>query len=695
VNTSNGFPYDGQVLGTPGIAAGASGSGNVYLGRQASGTSVTWSGIPLVAPGPTGTRTLRITNLRANATTEPIAGPWNVGDVNATVSGSIPIGDPTLRVGFTSFGLTFSSAYTSPSVATLTFAGGFPLFHTRTEYNEAGPFVFTRQDIPGTYYGTESQFTPCFSYGNCSTPPGSSIGLADSGTLLSAQITGLGSDAAFVSVPNQVCYIPVNFNMCAPPPTPDLLYLIVNGQPVTGAGSTSLPVTNGTVDLSYEVTSDLLSPGYSIPVTLLDAAEDALDFPGTSVFTGGLAPVSTVGTASATAPEPRFVAASAAPSQSVICQDAAPVTPTVRAEGLAEPVAGIILTCYRGTTGPSTPVNLTISLNTNLTSRTYGTPAVGSEALLLIDDPSPGQLDMSNGFQYNGQVLGIPGVAAGAAGSGNVYRATQSSQNSVTWTGVPFVAPGTTGVRILRIVNLRANAATVPILGPEGLNPIVASVSTNLPVTSPTVYVGFSSPGLTFSSSFASASTVNLNFQENFASAFQPRILTSVGPFSYSRQDLPGEVYYSESQFTPCLTNTNCSSAPQSSIGFANSGTELLARLTGLGAHAASLSVPNQISDGIGAEAYLIVGGQPVMTTGSTSLPVANGTVEVLYEITAGNAAALDLLTIPATLLNGSGAPLAFPAQAVFAGQLAPVGNTATASPTAPEPRFVSGVPAQ
>jgi hypothetical protein len=689
VNMSNGFPYNGQVLGKPGIGAGASGSGNVYLGRQASDTSITWSGIPLVAPGPSGTRTLRITNLRANATIEQMTGPWDVGDVNATISGSIPIGNPALRVGFTTFGLVFSSVYTSPSVATLTFGGTFPLLRTRTA-NQGGQFVPTRQDIPGgIYYGTESQFTPCLSYGNCATPPGSPIGLANSGTLLAARITGLGSEAAFLSVPNQVCFVLPGWNTCPSPPLYDL-YLIVNGQPITGSGSTSLPVTNGIVDVLYEVTFSGIGFPYSVPVTLLDASGNPLDFPGPAVFAGRLAPLSTVGTASATAPEPRFVASAAGPSPSVICQNAASVVPTVRSEGLAEPVGDFLLACAGGTPGPSTPVEVTVTLNTNLTSRNYGTPAVGSEALLLIDDPAPGQINMSNGFQYNGQVLGKPGVAAGAAGSGNVYIGRQSSASSVTWSGIPFVAPGTSGGRFLRFVNLRANAAMLP----PGPNPISASVSTNVPVGNPTAIVAFATPGVTFSSIFASASTVNLTFQENFATALLPRILTSGGPFSYSRQDVPGEVYSSESQFTPCFSNSNCSSAPESSIGFANTGTELLAQLTGLGGQAASLSVPNQISDAIGTEAYLIVGGQPVMSTGSTSLPVANGTVEVLYEVAAGNASAIDTLTIPATLLNVSGAPLAFPAQAVFAGQLAPVNNTGAASATAPEPRFVSGVPA-
>jgi hypothetical protein len=65
-----------------------------------------------------------------------------------------------------------------------------------------------------------------------------------------------------------------------------------------------------------------------------------------------------------------------------------------------------------------------------------------------------------------------------------------------------------------------------------------------------------------------------------------------------------------------------------------------------------------------------------------------------LYEVTAGNPSAIDLLTIPATLLDSTGASLPFPSQAVFTGQLAPVNDTGTASPTAPEPRFATATPA-
>jgi hypothetical protein len=67
--------------------------------------------------------------------------------------------------------------------------------------------------------------------------------------------------------------------------------------------------------------------------------------------------------------------------------------------------------------------------------------------------------------------------------------------------------------------------------------------------------------------------------------------------------------------------------------------------------------VPNQITDiSTGAEAYLIVGGAPVLNAGNTSLPVTNGTVEVLHEVTVAIITVIDTLTVSATLLDSSGA---------------------------------------
>jgi hypothetical protein len=176
------------------------------------------------------------------------------------------------------------------------------------------------------------------------------------------------------------------------------------------------------------------------------------------------------------------IAAAAASSPALMCDAESAVVPTMRAEGLAEPVGDIFVVCTGGTPGPSTPIQVTITLNTNLTSRTLGAASAVSEALLLIDEPLPDQVNMSNGFPYNGQVLGKPGIAAGLDGSGNAYLAEQSSATSVTWTGIPFVNPGASGTRTLRITNLRANATTVPI-GPGGIGEAVATISATITVS--------------------------------------------------------------------------------------------------------------------------------------------------------------------------------------------------------------------
>jgi len=296
---------------------------------------------------------------------------------------------------------------------------------------------------------------------------------------------------------------------------------------------------------------------------------------------------------------------------------------------------------------------------------------------------------MTNGFPYDGQVLCTPGIAAGATGSGNVYPGRLASANSITWTGIPFVTPGPSGTRFLRITNVRANATTAPLTPPFQISTVSAILSAPVPVTYPAPVIAFGAPGLIFSTAFTSSSTVNLTFTENFATAFRPRIQSaSASPFSMARQDIPATVYNTESQFTPCFGNANCSSPPVSPIGLADSGTLLLTQITGLGAGAAFLSVPNQVTDVVSGTAYLLVAGKPVTNAGTTSVPVVNGTVRLLYDIRSANPTAIDSFTIPATLMDSSGMPLPFPSQAAFTGQLGPVNNTATASSTAPEPRF-------
>src|SRR5277367_959989 len=80
------------------------------------------------------------------------------------------------------------------------------------------------------------------------------------------------------------------------------------------------------------------------------------------------------------------------------CSTTAAVPPTVRAEGWTELVGDLTLNCSGGTPTPAgtvvPPVDITVSISTNLTSRLLS-GGVWSEALLIIDEPhsaaSPGR----------------------------------------------------------------------------------------------------------------------------------------------------------------------------------------------------------------------------------------------------------------------------------------------------------------
>jgi hypothetical protein len=67
-------------------------------------------------------------------------------------------------------------------------------------------------------------------------------------------------------------------------------------------------------------------------------------------------------------------------------------TPTIRAEGFTELVGDIILNCSGGTPTPAgqpiPQVNITIFMNTAITSRLLQNSSQASEALLLIDEPN-------------------------------------------------------------------------------------------------------------------------------------------------------------------------------------------------------------------------------------------------------------------------------------------------------------------
>jgi len=260
------------------------------------------------------------------------------------------------------------------------------------------------------------------------------------------------------------------------------------------------------------------------------------------------------------------VSAQAPPFQ---CIANAGVPPIVRSEGYTELVGDLTLNCNGGIPTPAgqsvPPVNFTVILNTNITSRLLA-GNLWNEALLIIDEPHSAGLPARNilncGYSgapdvglsgpgvcsiiattnpantYDGtpQVQGSAGgdlacngtaghPAASAYGCGrpNVFQGRTCSfasingcqnaaqYNVVTWLGVPLDPPGTTTSRTLRFTNIRADANFLNFSPTFTTNYIQAQVSVNgntsLSINNPQQIVAFVQRGL-----IAKVGTTNFNF---------------------------------------------------------------------------------------------------------------------------------------------------------------------------------------
>src|SRR5579864_7107447 len=176
-----------------------------------------------------------------------------------------------------------------------------------------------------------------------------------------------------------------------------------------------------------------------------------------------------------------------------------PTNPTVvSVENISAQVGDIVLVCTGGNPTPANQtiplINLTMSLNTNITSRLFtGNLAGYIDALMVIDDafptnpfvPPPATAAPLNGSPtgqrvcysvtqggggsvpagcnvFNGTFNPVTFLFAGnpynQPGSSNIFVAHQTGAAQVSWEGVPIDAPGTAGARIIRLTNVRANA---------------------------------------------------------------------------------------------------------------------------------------------------------------------------------------------------------------------------------------------
>lgn len=306
-----------------------------------------------------------------------------------------------------------------------------------------------------------------------------------------------------------------------------------------------------------------------------------------------------------------FAAVASAQTQgSLQCVANASVPPTVRSEGLTELVGDVTLNCTggnptaAGVTIPSS--NVTVFLNTNITSRVVSTNSgTWSEAILMIDEPhsvaNPNVQLLACGDTNTTQAspgvctvlgtaggIGATGPYSGAPGHPNVFQArvgiggnasVSANPNAVTWSGVPFDAPGTSGTRVIRITNVRAYAAGLGVsntLIPTQITMYISVTGSNqLPINNPTQTVAYVEPGLTSSivgaGQFQQCTSYNtgifnngtgsgkaefiVSMGEGFQSSFKRKNLATNGsssttyPTNDLNQDVPGAVYNTESAF--------------------------------------------------------------------------------------------------------------------------------------------------
>jgi uncharacterized protein (TIGR03437 family) len=314
------------------------------------------------------------------------------------------------------------------------------------------------------------------------------------------------------------------------------------------------------------------------------------------------------------------------------------VTPTMRAEGFTEATGDIILTCSGGTPTPAgMPIPLgtvSVTLNTPITSTIMG-PNGASDALLLIDEPNTASNPAPFVVVLAGQTVNFVGGPNPLA-QGNTFQGTQTSENTVTWVGVPILSPETTGAsRIYRITNIRANALALGAGATVGAN--VAGNLGSLPGLTVGVVQKSLSFGVPLTATVSNATPQNLNL----APGSQP-----VNPFALNfGQEIPNafKIQYGPptDQATPASfifdTTEGWLTAP-GGFGQAASGTKLSATFTvpgpGSTVYVSNTNVTSSSAGGLitldgVAHSALGTPGSPAYT----ALPTVNGVATGVWTV--------------------------------------------------------------
>jgi hypothetical protein len=392
------------------------------------------------------------------------------------------------------------------------------------------------------------------------------------------------------------------------------------------------------------------------------------------------------------------------------------VPPLVRSEGLTELVGDLILNCTGGTPTPVgqqiPPVNIQIFLNTSVTSRILSGSL--TEALLLLDDP--GAANTANPTQAP-----CPGTTCTAIGNGNgagyysggggsnynVFQGQLVGTNSLLWLGVPIDPPGSTGTRIIRITNVRANANALGVAGPNASPiPIIETISAtgtfSVPINNPNQTVAFIQKGLSFSVTDAPTTAQQcfdadykvvgtLKYQELFATAFKK---FNVGSSDANPTGTANQNTYSPSFNTETGFYNSAFSGTYANAGLPNFGTRLRAEFNDVPTGVSLFVSPNNTTAGedLAQAISSPTGGFATATINSdgwVQVGLTAGTGSAYWEITESDAFDFATVTfdvaISYTANPGAGSPAL--GTATVNGSYAPI-STATTATTGPIPRF-------
>ena len=292
------------------------------------------------------------------------------------------------------------------------------------------------------------------------------------------------------------------------------------------------------------------------------------------------------------------------------CTLNAAVTPTVRAEGMAELLGDMILNCFGGvpTAAGSTVPTADIRLTLGTLANSRAVSGSFTETLLLIDDPHSASHPSipllpcgaaSSGDNGSGvcSITSADSTGAatynGTAGHPNVFQAQLEASNVLVWKSIPIDPPGSNNSRIFRFTNVRGNAVAVvagwsnpnPLIPPQAGAQLSVTPATALPMSNSQQTLAFVAPKMkttlgtpaTFNQCTAANPAIaadatkaletgaqngaqfTVRVEEPFPAAWREKNIqyhlnkvgtgSPVSPPSDVAQDVPGANYFSESGF--------------------------------------------------------------------------------------------------------------------------------------------------